>query len=353
MNFELRPICVRRVSAAVAPERGFSLIELMVALVIAGVLLLGMSAYFISSSRTYAETERVSRQIENGRYATSLLSEEIRHAGFYGEVGNVMNLPVTSAIAKPGAVPLICASSVSDIRAALPLPIQGLDVPSTAPDCLPDIVLGTDVLVVRRANTTTELTAPVGTTDYYTQTAFCNTANPVFMVAQTGFNLQDKDCTNPRPVRQLHTYIFYIAKCSIGTNADGTCKSTDPSVPTLKRAEPTSTGAFLYTPLVEGIENMQLEYGLDNAGGDGVADIYKASPATVDEWIQVTAIRIYLVARNTDSSPGFTDTKTYQLGRKADNSANDFTPGGAFRRHAYVEVVRVQNPSQRLEAVFP
>jgi type IV pilus assembly protein PilW len=337
------------------PVRGFSLIELMVALTIAGVLLLGMSAYFVSSSRNFSETERTSRQIENGRYAEALMSEEIRHAGFYGEVGNVVNLPVSSAIAMPGSVPVFCNdTSLAAVKAALPLPIQGLDVPGTTPSCLPDYVAGTDVLVVRRANTTTVTAASVsgGTTNYYAQTAFCNTANPVFKVAQSGFDLTDKDCTAVRPVRQLHTYIFYIAKCSIGTNADGTCKSTDPLLPSLKRAEPLSNGTFTYTPLVEGIENLQIEYGRDTSG-DGSPDTFTASPASVTEWSQVVAVRLHVLARNTDASPGFTDTKTYQLGLKADGTANDFTPGGPYRRHAYTELVRVQNVSQRTEATFP
>ena len=231
-------------------SRGFSLIELMVALTIAGVLLLGMSVYFVNSSRNFAETERVSRQIENGRYAASLVSAEARHAGFYGEVGNVVNLPVTAAIAMPGSVPDYCATSLAAVKAALPLPIQGVDAPTTAPTCLPDHVSGTDVLVVRRANTTTQTAGSVVATSYYTQTAFCETANPVFKVDQSGFTLKDKDCATDRPVRQLHTYIFYVAKCSIGTNSDGSCKSTDPLLPTLKRAEPSSDGrsARLHNP---------------------------------------------------------------------------------------------------------
>jgi type IV pilus assembly protein PilW len=339
---------------AVAHEaRGFSLIELMIALVIAGVLLLGMSAYFVSSSRIYSETERTSRQIENGRYATALIAEEVRHAGFYGEVGNLTTLPVSSAIAMPGAVPSICAFSLADVKAALPLPIQGLDVPGSTPGCLPDYVSGTDVLVVRRANTTTVTAASVGaTTGYYTQTAFCATANPVFVVDQANFTLTGKDCATVQPVRQLHTYIYYVARCSIGTNADGTCKSTDPTVPTLKRAEPTSDGTFVYSPLVEGIENLQIEYGLDT-NADGVAESFTASPSSVTDWSRVAALRIHVLARNTETSAGYTDTKTYQLGLNADGTANNLTPGGAFRRHVYTQVVRVQNPSQRLEAVFP
>ena len=334
-------------------SRGFSLIELMVALTIAGVLLLGMSVYFVNSSRNFSETERVSRQIENGRYAASLVSVEARHAGFYGEVGNVVNLPVTAAIAMPGSVPDYCATSLAAVTAALPLPIQGADAPTTAPTCLPDHVSGTDVLVVRRANTTTQAAGSVVATSYYTQTAFCETANPVFKVAQTGFNLKDKDCATDRPVRQLHTYIFYVAKCSIGTNSDGSCKSTDPLMPTLKRAEPSSDGSFTYTPLVEGIEQFQVEYGLDSTGGDGSADTYTAAPGTVAQWAQVVALRLHLLARNTEASAGFTDTKTYRMGLKSDGTANDFTPGGAFRRHAYTEAVRVQNVSQRIESVFP
>src|SRR5689334_17662037 len=82
--------------------RGFSLIELMVALVISAIVLLGLATYFVNSSRSFSETERVSRQIENGRYAAALLGEEVRHAGFYGEIGNVVNLPVGSAIGLPG-----------------------------------------------------------------------------------------------------------------------------------------------------------------------------------------------------------------------------------------------------------
>jgi type IV pilus assembly protein PilW len=339
-------------TACCAGSRGFSLIELMVALVIAGVLLLGMSVYFVNSSRNFSETERISRQIENGRYAASVISAEARHAGFYGEVGNVVNLPVTAAIAMPGSVPDYCLTALDDVKAALPLPIQGDDAPASAPSCLPDHVADTDVLVVRRANTTTQTAGSAVATSYYTQTAFCATANPVFKVAQSGFNLKAKDCATDQPVRQLHTYIFYVAKCSIGTNSDGTCKSTDPLLPTLKRAEPSSDGTFTYTPLVEGIEDLQVEYGRDTTG-DGSPDTFTASPANVAQWAQIVALRLHLLARNTEPSASFTDTKTYRMGLNADGSANNVTPGGSFRRHAYTELIRVQNVSQRIEAVFP
>ena len=334
-------------------SRGFSLVELMVALVIAAIVLLGLAAYFVSSSRNFSETERVSRQIENGRYAAALLSEEVRHAGFYGEVGNVVNLPAGSGIALPGALPNPCDTAIANVRAALSLPIQGVD--NDKPACLSDYVTGTDVLVIRRSNTETVAATsagPAAGTGYYTQVALCATAPVVFQMVQSGFTLQDKDCATARPVRQYHVYIYYIGSCSIATGSNGFCANSDNPLPTLKRAELAAGGTIKTSPLVEGIENLQIEYGVDT-NNDGAPELYKANPANVTEWSQVVSMRLHLLARNADVTPGFTDTKTYSLGLKADGTANTVAPGGSFRRHNYTELVRVQNLSQRLEPVFP
>jgi len=333
--------------------RGFTLVELMVALALAGFILLGLSAYFVSSSRSFSETERVSRQIENGRYASSLLAEEIRHAGFYGEVGNVMSLPPTSAIALPGAMPDPCEPAIASVRAALPIAVQGVDSPDALTTkcqaALANYLSGTDVIVIRRASTIPVGPASAGPAagdGYYTQVAYCETADPMFKVAQTAFNLKAKDCTTDNPVRQLHVYVYYIASCSIN------CGVGAPSIPTLKRAELSAGGTFTVTPLVEGIENMQFEYGIDT-NGDGNPDVYKALPASVTEWSQVVTVSVNLLARNIDKTPGYVDNKTYYLGKDrlgADNipaATND-----SYRRHNYRELVRVQNPSQRSEASF-
>ena len=328
--------------------RGFTLIELMVALALAGIVLLGLSAYFVSSSRAFSETERVSRQIENGRYASALIAEEIRHAGFYGEVGNVVNLPPTSAIALPGSMPDPCATDIASVKAALPLGVQGVDAPdaltTACATALANYKSGTDVLVVRRAHTTTAGSAAAN--GYYTQVSYCPTADPMFIVAQSGFTLTGKDCTTTMPVRQLHVYIYYIATCSV------VCGSGAPAIPTLKRAELTAGGTWTIVPLVEGIENIQYEYGIDS-DGDGNANSYKALPASVTEWSQVVAVKVNLLARNLDQSPGYTDSKTYTLGLDRTGTANNVVaPGDGYRRHNYQELVRVNNPAQRAEASF-
>mgnify|MGYP000505809460 CR=1 FL=1 len=67
------------------------------------------------------------------------------------------------------------------------------------------------------------------------------------------------------------------------------------------------------TPLVDGIENLQIDYGVDT-NSDGNADSYAADPASVTNWSNVVSVQIHLLARNTETSLGYTDTKTYNLG---------------------------------------
>jgi len=332
----------------------------MVATTVSLLLMLGLTGLFVENSRSFSENERASRQIENGRYALAMLSDGVRHAGFYGEVADVTNLILTPAITLPAALPDPCVTDVASVRAALPLPVQGVDAPDAVPSCLPDHVAGTDVVVIRRANTTTIPAASAVANGYYTQTSFCATQLPVFLLAQTGFTMQQRDCLTAAPVRQYHVEIYFVSPCSIATGTNGVCKSTDPAVPTLKRLELRPAGdttcpvfaqtSWCLVPLVEGIEDLQVEYGLDTSATlDGSPDLYKTKPASTAEWATVVAIRLHVLARNVEQTGGYTDTKTYRLGQNADGTGNDVTPGGAYHRHAYAEVVRVTNNSQRME----
>ena len=340
--------------------RGFTLIELMVALTVSLILLLGLTMVFVGNSRSFSENERSSRRIENGRYALALMSDGIRHAGFYGEVANVTNLILTPAITLPAILPDPCVTDVASVRAALPLPVQGVDAPDPVPSCLPDHVSGTDVVVIRRANTTSIPAADALANGYYTQTSFCATQLPVFLLAQSSFTLQQKDCLSNAPVRQYHVEIYFVSPCSVATGAGGACQITDPAIPTLKRLELRPAGdtacpvfvqaSWCLVPLVEGIENLQIEYGLDTSATlNGSPDTYTTKPASTAEWATVVALRIHVLARNVDQTGGYTDTKTYQLGLNADGTENNVAPGGAYQRHAYTEVVRVTNNSQRME----
>ena len=129
-------------------------------------------------------------------------------------------------------------------------------------------------------------------------------------------------------------------------------------IPTLKYAE-LGAGGFSTSSLVQGVENLQIEYGLDtDANGD--ADVYTAdpdlylgcnagtTPTCVGHWTSVVSAKVFLLSRNVEAQGGYVDTNTYVLGRKADGTPNELTslPAG-YKRRVFQEVVRLQNPSGR------
>jgi type IV pilus assembly protein PilW len=67
--------------------RGFSLVELMVALTIGLLLTIAVAQLFVGSRRSYAATDDVARMQENMRFAHDVLSRTIRMAGYMGYAG--------------------------------------------------------------------------------------------------------------------------------------------------------------------------------------------------------------------------------------------------------------------------
>lgn len=333
---------------------GFSLVELMISMTIGLILVLGLSTLLIENSATRSELEKSSRQVENGRYATQILTEDIRHAGFYGQYSTLA--------APPASLPDPCTTALADLGPAMTLPIQGYDAPATVPAplsaCLPDAnhVAGTDILVIRRADRAEIPIVSRVAGQIYLQT----TAVAYVLGGATGsetqaapgvFILKMKDGVTAAMLRKYRTHIYFISPCGIPTGGGTTCTgSTDDNgrpIPTLKRLELTvasGSAAFSVTPLVEGIENFQLDYGIDTTD-DGAPDSYVTAPASNTDWSNVMTVRVNLLARNNDPTTGYLDTKRYDLGLAGLTvAAND-----TYKRHVYSTLARAINPSGRRE----
>lgn len=342
----------RNPPASRARMAGLSIVELMIAIALGLIVLAGLATLFANQSAARAEMERSSRQIENGRFAMELLGDDLRMAGFYGELS-------VSATGAPGAIPDPCAVDPPTWIAAMPLHVQGYDNGAGAPGCIPaDIKANTDILVVRRVSTCEAGTAgcpAAAASAPYIQVSRCNAeiaAVPAlgnayeFGLSGTApFTRTRRDCATRAALRQYIVRIYYVSD----NNGLGT------AVPTLKRLDfnPTTTN-WVETPLVEGIEELHLEYGIDT-DQDGDPDTYNANPATYvcgtctaeRNWANVMTVRVHLLARNLEPSVNYTDTKTYTLGRDAAGALVTVTPGGAFRRHAYSGLVRIVNAAER------
>jgi type IV pilus assembly protein PilW len=237
----------------------------------------------------------------------------------------------------------------------MPASLYAYDKGAGAPTCAGgNRKPNTDVLVIRRASS---CEAGVGTCPAlaagqpYLQVAKCATETPTTpyvmgVAGTTSFGLHMRDCATTAGLRQYLIRIYYISS----DNGRGV------AIPTLKRMEFNGTG-FDEVPLVEGIDDINYEYGIDN-DGDGAPDVFSADPTSLGAtaadqakiWANVVAVRVNLLARNIEASLNYTDSKTYTLGNDATGNPATVTPGDSYRRHAYTSLVRVVNVSERRDA---
>ena len=314
---------------------GFSLVEMMVAMTIGVLILLAVSEVFISNNRTFTELEKTSRQIENGRYAMQLLESELANAGFLGE-------SLGWAFPGGGSIPPACAEDHDDIESTMGVPVFGENdvASSAAPSCLGSFKTGNDYLAVRRAST-----CAVGSAgcegfragEYHLRVSACLSSNsgdvtlerPASLAGMSG--VWGRGCAAGGGLAPTYRYLsrlYYVRDGDILARAE--------------LQDPTAATKYVVTPLVDGIERLHFEYGLDS-DGDGSVDAFDASPGGV-EWDDVVAVRIWLLARNLDPTPGYTDGRTYRI-----PGLDDYTPNDNFKRQLYSSTVRLNNVAGRRE----
>jgi len=364
-------------------QTGLSIVELMISITIGLLILAGLTTILVNNSRARTEIERANRQIENGRYALQLLSDDLKLAGYYAEFSGMAFDPAATGLIMLNGLPDPCQTNLDNLRGALPLHVQGYDNASTIPSCLSDVKSNTDILVIRRASTceagVADCAAAANDGTPYFQASLCSNAtelnaaitnNASYLgsyyqldttlanLTNTATALHRRDCTTTPPgtvaaIHRYRTHIYFIANNN----------NTGDGIPTLKRIELSDTGTLATVPLVEGIEYMQVDYGVDGdtdsdglldiAIFDGAADSYSSTCAACavaadwnTYWANVVSVKLNIVARNIEPSAGYTDTKTYSLGLDG-----TYTPavGDHYKRHAYTQVVRLVNPSGRRE----
>jgi len=274
-------------------------------------------------------------------------------------------------------------SSVA-LLAATALPVQAFraadfasrpDISSTSCGTLlanVNLAVGSDIIVVRRGDTHTMAPADTATTnEVYIQAnsaqadiRFGNgntlAANGGTANNSTPATVFKKDLT-PANVRKYEVHVYFVSPCSVGSGTNGKCASGDDTIPTLKRLElkvDPSAGslAMVIVPLVEGIDYLKAEWGIDNlpttinvstqAVGDGIVDSYVAAPSDA-QLSSAVAAKIFVLARNTESTNGYVDDKTYTLGTVAGTTTT--ATNDAFKRHAFANEVRFMNLGGRKE----
>ena len=329
---------------------GFSLVELMVAMTIGLVLLTVLATVFERVSSGRSQLDRVTRLVENSRFAADILGDDVRHAGFYGTFTPPADAVFTDAspcnwdvidVSRLGWQPTLVAPNY-------PSQIQGWDDPAAgvaALACLPDRRPGTDVFLVRRVSSNVVPLAQVDVRNVYVQASQCISDALPLRVSNTAaqFTLRTASCDAAliAPIRRYFVRVYYVANCNVCTPSDG--------IPTLRRME-VIDNAIRIVPLAEGIEDMQIEYAFDT-NDDGSPETFltntTADTTPTSRWSNTVAVRAHLLVRSTDAdlvaetSPG-----VYDLGP---GHQTETCPAG-FKCRVVSTMLRLNNVAGRRES---
>ena len=288
--------------------RGFSLIELMVALVIGLFLLSGALGIYTSSRGTLQTTERLAQLQDNARYILDLMEPDLRTAGFWGLTNRTDFVSGRAGPADPVSIGVgnDCEANWSiDIDR----PIEGSNANNPyaltcmfAPDAhAPD----TDVLVVRHAADTPTPAAELQDGVIYIRTDESHAQIFTGTVEPAGFGPEAQDY-------ELETHAYFVAQAS----------DFSETVPSLRRLSLSDGGAapeVSESEILPAVEDMQVQLGLDT-DADGSVNMY-VNPVPGLDPVQILSVRLWLRLRAETTELGFTDQARYLY------ADQDFTPG--------------------------
>lgn len=309
-------------------QRGLTLIELMISLLIGALVLLGTVSLFQQSRASSAQDEQIARMQENGRFALRVVSRELSMLGYWGGILE------TSAITTGGASAGTDCKTGWMIDLDPSLEFESGATASAYPDCIADadILDGTDVLAIKRVSDQPVLSTDAAGTETGSVSAgeiYLKTNSVLGAVYEAGSNTDTGPAAVPSPYR-VHAYlpaILYIRPWST-VAGDG--------IPTLVR-ETRQADDMVAEPLVEGIENLRIEFGVDGNDADLAPDYYVANPTTAELSDSVTA-RVYVLVRSVSPVAGYVNDKSYNLGSLNVAAAND----NLYRR-VYSTTVQLRN----------
>ncbi|MEP5766483.1 MAG: PilW family protein [Halieaceae bacterium] len=305
-------------------QAGLSLVELLVALAIGVLISLGIVNLFLQSRVSAQQDEETARLQENGRWALRYLSRELAMAGFYGN--NIDG----SAIATSLTFTSDCGTDwAMDSGVNLEHLDNASDAAATATfDCMVtgEIVPGTDVLAFRRVKDSPAMLdgtaiVPVENNKVYLRLQSLGGSGQLLKGGD--LSLADKAAGSGVDTWEYLPKLVFVRSYSQspGDGISSLCVkrlSTDSSTVSVESTE----------CLVEGVENLQVEFGLDeDIPPDYAADYYTATPTAAQLESAISA-RIYILSRSVNEVQGYLNDKSYQLGQTSVAANND----GYYRR---------------------
>ena len=324
-------------------QAGVSLVEVLVAMVISLFLLAGIVQVYLGNKTTFAFTNALAEIQENGRYALDVMTQDIRMAGEWGcvafdpdDTSNINN--TLDAVSVPGYTAATHAFEENDavngtdntgLNGSDTVTIMGgkpgqtnVESPFTRPavrnittNAINSIQANDIILLARCGKNDLK---KVASADILRVTGIAN----VNADSQRQINLssaKSQQFENDATVIELQTVTYSIAN---GANGE----------PSLWRSEFGNN-----VELVEGVEDMQILYGIDTDAPDpdGYPNQYVTSD-NVGDFGAVVAVRVMLLVRSIDDFVT-EDPQTYTF-----NNITT-TPGDRRIRQNFTTTIALRN----------
>jgi type IV pilus assembly protein PilW len=314
-------------------QAGFSVVEVMIAMLLSMALAGAIISVFVNNSYSFKQDENIGRMQDDARFALREIAFDISMAGHYAD------LHIPSSVSYDGdlAIGTDCGPvgeanwmyRATEAGTGNSLSIMAIDnatnaAVTAAHSCFigGELQDGTDVVAIKRV-------AGAEATTLSANGAYLRTNGTVGVlfsgVAPTAPPLV---VAAPSADWAFRPSIYYIRQFA---NTPGD------NIPTLCRKALSGAGPGMTTEcLATGIENLQIEYGIDTSQ-DGHPNVYLTNP-TLAQMQDVVAARVFLIARTTDNDTRYVNNKTYSI-----SNAPDLVPGDSFHRRVFSTSVSIQN----------
>ena len=261
---------------------GFSLIEMMIAMVLGLMLTIGTASIYFSSQRSSMERSQYTAIEDNGRSALEVLTRIIEHTGY----SSTSAVPLDERFISSAVVAANCGGVKNVLTPSL------FGATSNGVSGVSDSV---GVIYIGDANLNRD----------------CSGAQlPV--ACQTG---------GVGSMESSKIYNYF----SVGINATG--------MPALNCAGSSNASVV---EIAEGVENLQVLYGLDK-NNDSRVDQY-VNADNVTSWNQIVSVQLAILVRSLRNVKTQAETKTYNL---LDNVV--ITTNDKYQRAVFTTIVRLRN----------
>lgn len=312
-----------------AQAAGLSLIELLVAVTIGGILIFGATQVYVDSRNMYEVNESSARLQETARYAISVLEPDIRMSNYWGLVKGAGVITTTA-----GGPDNCGANYARNLSNNLEGSSNTYSLGCAAFGA--GAVASADTLTVRRAST-----------------AIASAEANRLQICSTrvmGRLMDDGGACPAAPAGQVNNLLvnaYYVSRDS--TQADG--------LPSLRRKALVGGPSgldFDEEEIIPGVEDLQIQFGVDPTGLSGTATRY-VNPDDVPAGAQIVSVRLWLLVRSETPEFGFTDDRIYEYGDRDQtigvtddlNAAGAATlayrPGDNFRRLLVSRTIQIRN----------